>query len=34
MTQAELLAPAANAGINETNVKLVGFIQNRIEFVG
>jgi len=34
MTRAELLALAANAGIDETNINLVSFIQNGAEFGG
>jgi hypothetical protein len=34
MTQAELLMLAADAGINETNIGLVGLIQNGVEFGG
>jgi len=34
MTRAELLALSANAGINETNINLVSFIQNGVESGG
>lgn len=33
MTQGELLALAANAGVNEQNINLVGLQQSGVEFV-